>query len=130
MSPKENSRLKFTGFVATYDSSRVIYEKENYFSKKLNKQCATNWQEIDKSKLTELNLLWNGEVKASITLDEFDHIKPEDWYFSHSGYFDMGSNKIVVVSRNIGYRKDGVLNIFSVAEDTGILKIQMRADKR
>jgi hypothetical protein len=64
MHPRENK--EFTGFVARYKNGATIYEKEDYFSKKLNKKCATNWEEVDKSKLASLELLWKGQSKIKI----------------------------------------------------------------
>ena len=117
----------FTGFVACYDDGKRIQERENFFSDKLNKQCSTNWAEICREKLSSMELLWNGISKIKIDKINYPHIKPSDWYFSQTGYMDLISKNIVVVSRNIGYRKDGILNIFYVEENTGIVKSAQRA---
>lgn len=121
----------FTGFVVIYDNGSKIYEKENYFSKILNKKCATNWGEIDKSKISSLELHWRGECKASITKAPSDIHKNElsakDWFFSHRGYLDMGTRKIRVISRNIGYIEDNILHITSIVEETGEILRSVRA---
>ena len=121
----------FTGFLITYESGSKIYEKENYFSKKLNKKCATNWAEIDKSKISSLELLWNGESKAIIHKKASDvHTKDlgaSDWYFSHKAYLNMGDRKVVIISRNIGYIEDNILHITSVQEKTGEISMSVRA---
>jgi len=121
----------FTGFVIIYDDGSKIYEKENYFSKKLNKKCATNWAEIDKSKISSLELHWKGACKALInkipTNDPVKKLEAKDWFFSHRGYQDMGTRKIKVISRNIGYINDNILYITSVLEDTGEITRSIRA---
>lgn len=121
----------FTGFVVTYATGEKVYEKENYFSKKLNKKCATNWAEIDKSRVSSIELLWNGESKVKLNKAPDDIHKREltakDWFFSHKGYLDMGTKKIKLLARNIGYIEDSILHITSVAEDTGEIFRSVRA---
>lgn len=121
----------FTGFVITYSDGSKVYEKENYFSKRLNKKCATNWAEIDKSRISSLELFWNGTSKAIVhkvnTDDPEIKLEAKDWFFSHRGYLDMGTRKIKVISRNIGYIKDNILYITSIAEDTGEITRSIRA---
>lgn len=125
---------KFTGFIAHYDGGRVIKEKENFFSKKLNKKCATNWAEINKKKLKTLELSWKGIIKARIDRDPanksdapYKHLTPDQWFFSQSGFLDLSTKKVVVVSRNIGYVLDGIIHITSVNEDNGLIRIHNRA---
>lgn len=135
MSPKEssiNSHKEYTGFLAHYDDGRVIKERENYHSKKLKRKCATNWLEINKDKLTALELVWHGQSKAKIEKEcpkESDRgtLKPSQWFFSHYGYMDLSKRQIVVVARNIGYVKDGVVNMISVNELTGVVTYKTRA---
>lgn len=121
----------FTGFIVTYDNGAKVYEKENYLSKILNKKCATNWGEIDKSKISSLELYWRGECKVSITKSSSDIHKNElsakDWFFSHRGYFDMGNRKINVIARNIGYIEDNIMHITSIVEETGEILRSVRA---
>jgi hypothetical protein len=121
----------FTGFLVTYADGSKVYEKENYFSKRLNKKCATNWSEIDRSKISSLELLWNGANKAIInkvsTSDPEIRLEAKDWFFSHRGYLDMGTRKIKIISRNIGYIKDNILYITSIVEDTGEITRSIRA---
>jgi hypothetical protein len=127
------NRKFHNGFIAYYSDGKVIKERENFFSKVLNKKCSTNWAEIDKSKLVKLELVWQNQVKGYITCtphpDAFNTkytLSPQDWFFSHNGYFDLGSKSIVVVARNIGYTENGYTNILSVAEQTGIIRIHGR----
>jgi len=129
MSPREgNSRKSFTGFIAYYDDGRKLREKENYTDSN-GKNHATNWFEIKKDKLVALELLWRGESKISIAKDEYPFIKADDWFFSQLGYQDMSNREIKVIARNIGYVKDGILQIFTVDEDNGNLRISTRDAK-
>jgi hypothetical protein len=123
MCQKEN---KFTGFVAYYSAKKAVLEKENYLDKKTGQKKATNWSEIDKSKLNALELLWRGESKIKIDKKDHPHIGPDDWFFTHTAYFDMAKQRITIVGRNIGYRKNGILQVYTVVEDTGILKSSVR----
>jgi hypothetical protein len=118
---KENKK-NFTGFEVIYKNGKKIYEKNNYYSRKLKKKCATNWREIEKEKIKSLRLYWNGEIKVQIDKENNElhkEIKSENWYFSHTGYFDTSINKIKIISRNIGYKEDNLLYLFKVMEDTG-----------
>lgn len=124
MSLKEYT--KFTGFLAYYSDDLIVKEKENYFSKKLNKNCATNWAEIDKTRLVALELLWLGQSKIKIDKKEYPFIKPEDWFFTHSGMYNMKNRNITVISRNIGFKKDNITQVYSVDEETGILRTSIR----
>lgn len=124
MSLKEYTN--FTGFLAYYSRDILVKEKENYFSKKLNKNCATNWSEIDKTRLVALELLWHGQSKIKIDKKDYPHIKPEDWFFTHSGMYNMKSRNITVISRNIGFKKDNITQVYSVDEETGILRTSIR----
>lgn len=120
-----------TGFVVIYGDGSKIYEKENYFSKKLNKKCATNWAEIDKSKISSLQIYWRGELKETIQKAPSDtHAKElgaNDWFFSHKGYMDMATRKVKVISRNIGFIENNILYIISVMEETGEVLRSTRA---
>lgn len=132
MLQKEEKKTDFTGFAAHYDNGRVIYEKENFFSNKLNKKCLTSWAEIDKTKLVALELLWHGQFRVKLEKISRDPslytpIQPNEWYFSQTGYMDMKIRAIKVVSRNIGYVKDHTLYMTSVEEDTGIIRTAVRA---
>lgn len=123
MSQKGN---KFTGFIATYSNGKKVRQKEDYISRKLKKKMATNWAEIDKYKLQSLELVWNGESKIKIDKKEYPHIKPDDWFFSHTAIFDMDKQKIVIVGRNIGYKKDDIIQVYTIIEENGILKSSIR----
>lgn len=130
---KDAADKNFTGFVAHYSNGRTVFEKENYFSKKLSKKCATNWAEIDKEKLVRLELMWKGKIKAAIsrTPDGDPHRSKEigsgDWFFSQKGYFDLATHKVVVISRNIGYVDGNIAHITSVVEETGVVQFYTRA---
>lgn len=71
--------------------------------------------------------MWHDESKIRLSKEEYPSVKPGDWYFSHAGYLDMRSKKIVVVKRNIGYVKDGLLHMYSVDEKNGSLRGHVRA---
>ena len=116
---------KFTGFIAYYNN-KIIKEKENFFSIKLNRKCATSWAEIDKDKLIALELVWNDEPKIKITKEDYPHIKPSDWFFSQYGYFDLTTRVVKVVARNIGYVKDELLIVYSINEENGVIKVEHR----
>lgn len=120
-----------TGFVVIYVDGTKIVEKENYFSRKLNKKCATNWAEIDKSKIASLQLYWRGELKETIQKSPSDthsnELEAIDWFFSHKGYMDMASRSVKIISRNIGYIQDNIIHITSVMEETGELLRSIRA---
>ena len=124
---KQNS---FTGFIAHYENGAKVYEREDYHSKKLNKKCATNWAEIDKEKLVSLQLVWKGQIKVTIDKESGSAhrsvLKAEDWFFSQNGYMDMGTRKIVVLSRNVGFIEDNNIYITSVLEETGDIRKSIR----
>jgi len=130
--PERNTN-SYTGFVAHYTNGRVVYERENYDSKKLKKKCATNWAEIDRNKLVAMEMFWHGQLKARIEKDPSSDpnrkniLGPSEWFFSQKGYFDMGTRKITVVARNIGYVQDGIIHITSVVEKTGTVQMYDRA---
>lgn len=121
----------FTGFVVTYADGTRIFEKENYVSKKLNRSCATNWAEIDKSKIAYLQLYWKGELKETIQKSPDDthskELTAKDWFFSHRGYLDMGTRKVIIISRNIGYIEEGIIKITSIFEKNGEKSLSVRA---
>lgn len=129
MSQKGENK-NFTGFVAIYKNNKKIYEKENFYSKKLKKFLATNWLEVDKEKLEILQLYWKGQKKAEITKKPSDlhknELKAEDWFFSQKGYFDINENKIKIISRNIGFKENNLLHIISVQEETGEVIFNVR----
>lgn len=126
---KRNNNV--TGFVATYEDGTKIIEKENYFSKKLNKKCATNWAEIDKSKIASLQIYWRGELMETIQKSPSDthtnELEANDWFFSHKGYMDMASRSVKIISRNIGFIENNILHITSIMEDTGEIIRSTRA---
>ena len=124
---RQNENRNFTGFIATYEDGSTVEQKENFFSKKQNKKCKTNWLDIDKGKLVKLELFWKGVPSASISKEDHPYISPDDWFFSHTGYMDIHSRNIKVLDRNIGFKKDGILTVFSVHEDNGFVKVDTRA---
>jgi hypothetical protein len=123
MFQKENN--KFTGFIAHYNNKTIV-EKENFYSKKLNKNCATNWAEVDKNKLIALEIIWHGKSIIKIDKKDYSHIKPEDWFFTQTGIYNIKDRKIRVLARNIGYKKDKITQVYSVEEETGILRSSVR----
>ena len=127
MPRREKRDDKFTGFIAYTKEGYEIREKELFYSKRFKKNLATNWDEINKDSLIKLELHWRNNFKVDVSTEEFPFIKPDDWYFSHSGAMDLKTRKVQIVSRNIGYKKDGILQIFSVYEASGIVRIHSRA---
>jgi hypothetical protein len=134
MSLKElKDRRPFTGFVAYYNDGKIIKERENFDSKVLSKKCATNWAEIDREKLIKLELVWENQPKGFITRAPTENsfntsytLNPQDWFFSQKGYYDLGDRHVVVVARNIGYVTDGIINILSVVEKSGVVHMYRR----
>lgn len=127
---QKDKQIFSKGFVATYTTGNKVFEKNDYFSRKLNKKCATNWAEIEKDKLVSLELYWDSKSiikidKAPSEMHKFE-LTPKDWFFSHKGYLDMGTQKVNIISRNIGYIENGILNVFSVMEGSGELIISTR----
>ena len=116
----------FTGFIAYYEDGKSVKEKENYFSKTLKKNCATNWAEINKEKLVALELFWRGQSIIKIDKSEHPEITPNDWFFTQSAIFEMKNRKLTILSRNIGYKKGNILQIFSVEETSGRLTSHVR----
>jgi len=134
MLPREPKSLRnrspFTGFVAYYDDGKVVKERENFFSKKLDKKCATSWAEIDKNKLVRLEIVWHDQVKGHIlkqpSADSFNEsytLSPQDWFFSQKGYYDLNTRVIRVIARNIGYIENGIANVLSVVEESGVVQM-------
>jgi hypothetical protein len=103
-------------------------EKNNYFSENLNKRLATNWVEIPKDSVVALELYWKGTSAVKVALQDIPHGKPDNWYFSHTGAVDLTSKDNVpkVLSRNIGYEKEGIINIYKVKEDDGTVTFESR----
>ena len=101
-----------------------------FYSKKLKKKCGTNWAEIDKEKLFSLELVWKGQTKIKIEKPSCsvhkNDLNPEDWFFSQNGYMDMGTRKIIVLARNIGFKEDGHIFITSVFEKSGDIRKSIR----
>jgi hypothetical protein len=118
--------LNLTGFIAHYANGSIVKEKENYTNKKLQKKCATNWSEIDKNQLVALELLWHGKSIIKIDKKDYPHIKPEDWFFTQTGIFELKDRKVKVLARNIGFNKDKIIQVYSVEEETGILRTSVR----
>lgn len=125
MSQKE---LSFTGFIAHYANKSLVKEKENYYSNKLKKKCATNWSEIDKNQLVALELLWEGKSIIKIDQKSYPHIKSENWFFTQTGIYDLKERKVKVLARNIGFKKDKIIQVYSVEEETGILRTSVRGN--
>jgi len=97
----------------------VVWEKNNYWSDKFNRVLATNWSEIDKAQIKSLSLYWKG--KLLICLDK-DEVLPDTWLFSHTGMLQTGhSQNVQVLSRNIGFEKNGSRYLFKVIEESGSL---------
>jgi hypothetical protein len=118
-------RDDFTGLVAHYDDGTVVEEKNYFFNERLNKRCATNWSEIDLNKVTTLELYFKGVSKAKISKEDYPEITPQDWVFYHTGVSDLTGDP-TTICRNIGYKKDGLVYVSSVDEQSGALKIDVK----
>jgi len=117
----------FTGFIATYENGTTVLEKEDYHSEKLRRKMATSWPEIDRAKLQKLELYWHGSKITSLSKSDIPGMTAEAWFFSQTGYMDVSARRLVVVSRNIGYRgQDGLLYVSSVKESDGSLHGSVR----
>ena len=125
-----NQKNRFTGFVVHYEDGTEVFEKESYLSPTLQKLCATSWVEVDKTKITSLELRWQGQSKIILNKDELALTSPDDWFFTQSGYKDSTKNDIVVVARNIGYVDNDVIHVFSVEERTGVMRTSIRANRK
>jgi hypothetical protein len=117
-----------TGFLAKYKDGTTLEQKTFYFDEALNKECATNWHDVDKSKLSSLELFWKGSYKISVDLADNPEMLPEDWFFSCTGTADISGSNPKIIARNIGFRKNGVLLVFTVDEETGNLHSSTRKD--
>jgi len=124
MPQKENN--KFTGFVAYYSDGNKVEEKNNYISKKAGCKKSTNWHEVDRDKITALELFWNGESKIKIDKSDYPYLSPGDWFFSHYGCLNMSTHETTVVSRNIGFIKEDTLTVYCVLEESGVVKVEHR----
>ena len=123
-----SSENLFIGFVAYYEGGRRVKEREHFYSKVLKKQCATNWAEVALTQVVSLEIVWKGVSKIKISKADNPHIKPDDWYFSHSAYMDMASSVPKTLTRNIGYRKGKILYLYAVNEETGDLQVSTRLE--
>lgn len=112
----------FTGFKVTYpDGSFVLESPDNSVKGK-----RTNWHTVDTDRIETLELFWGGISIVSIDKKDHPEVSGDDWFFSHTGYTDIDSRDITVVSRNIGFREDGALTVFSVDENDGTLRVDVR----
>lgn len=116
----------FTGLLVQYEDGTRIEEKNYFYSDKLKKECATNWAEINLDKIESLELHHSGFLKVKISKKDHPYITPSDWFFSHTGIADMGKTKPKTISRNIGYKKESLLYVSSVEEETGTLSVNIR----
>jgi len=109
--------------IVHYEDGSEILEKNNFWSTKQNKRLATNWSEIPRKGISSLELFWKGISSIEIKKSE---VQPEEWFFSHTGMIDLstGSDQPVTLSRNIGFIKDGVKNIYRVSEETGSVSFE------
>jgi len=118
----------FSGFVATYEDGVSVLEREGYHSEKTRRLMATSWPEVDTEKLASVTIYWNGQKKHTVSKSDHPHMKPQDWFFSQTGYMDIKRHTVLVVARNLGYRgNDNLLHIVSIQEEDGSLKGIVRA---
>lgn len=96
-----------------------MQEKNNFWSERHQKVSATNWLDIDKDRIKTLQLFWKGKVRVSLCKED---CSPEKWWFSHTGSLQTsGDSRVVIVSRNIGYIREGRRYIYRVLEESGAL---------
>lgn len=117
-STNSNPRATWHGLVVHYEDGSEVLEKNNYWSTKHSKILATNWSEIVKKGISALELYWQGS--SALLLNKKD-LLPDEWVFSHTGMVDLstGSDKPITLSRNIGFIKNGIKNLYRVSEKTG-----------
>jgi len=107
------------GFLVTYEDGTEVQEKNNFWSERHQKVSATNWLDIDKDRIKTLQLFWKGKVRVSLCKED---CSPEKWWFSHTGSLQTsGDSRVVIVSRNIGYIREGRRYIYRVMEESGAL---------
>jgi hypothetical protein len=112
-----------TGFVVTYEDGTQVFERDYYKDNK-GQRKATNWSEIDQTKIDTIELYWMGDSKVSLTRKEIDM---EEWYFTCSGVADVANpDRPKVIARNIGYKSKGLLYLFTVEESSGTVKTHTR----
>jgi hypothetical protein len=104
------------GLMVTYLEGDVVLERNNYWSSTFNKQMATNWSEIDRSRIQSLKLFWKGAIRVSL---EGPELIPDQWIFSHTGTTSLKSPGVQILSRNIGYIKGDKKVLYRVSEETG-----------
>lgn len=109
------------GLIATLDDGTEILEKNNYLHKEKGRVFATNWWEIPKKRIKSLELYHKGK---SIVKLEKDQVQPEEWFFSHTATLNLGDQggRPTIVSRNIGFIKNGLKHVFRVIEKNGALE--------
>lgn len=116
---------KHTGFVAYLRDGRTIFEKNNCLCSNGGMRAtdvtikATNWCDVPNGDIVTLALYWKG--KLVLSLDECD-LYPLEWLFSHTASYavsngNKGSQRLI--SRNIGYKKDGQISMYKCLEETG-----------
>jgi hypothetical protein len=109
----------YTGFRVVLSGGKLITESQDSFCPSLGRVSATNWHTVPLNDIQELSLVHHGRIVVSIQASEAGVQSPGDWYYSRSAVTESGNWKTTMVSRNIGYRKDGVLRIWKVHEDSG-----------
>ena len=116
------------GLVAHLMDGSSVLEKNNYYSDTLQKRLATNWAEIPKDLIAALELLWKGTSILKLRAQDIPDGGIDSWCFSHTGAIDLanGNNTPIIVSRNIGYEKDGIVTMYRVNEETGTLSFDSR----
>ena len=115
----------FTGFKAYClidDKEVIITEQDNFFDESLQRNCATNWHQVEKTKLKILELWWHDKRKAVVN----EKSEEAEWVFFHTGSISSADPVPVVVSRTIGYKQPSKkshagedVHYFTVEETTG-----------
>ena len=107
------------GFLVVYEDGSQVSEKNNFWSETLQRVSATNWHEVDQNRISRISLYWKGSLVISLDKKE---VRPETWFFSHTGALQVsGGSKVTIVSRNIGFVREGRKYLYKVVEDTGAL---------
>jgi hypothetical protein len=115
------------GLRVDYLDGTEIWERNHFWSDKHERMLATNWIEIDQSLISCMHLYWKGSHRVTLNQAE---LNPDKWLFSHTAVMSVGDgSNVAILTRNIGYDKDGARYWFRVDEKTGVLSYYVGTPK-